>query len=164
MAIDTESVAIKPQNDYWHRSVPTINGDVKYQPKAQVRFFIRNDKTGSGEGLYATLVLRPELCRGEFNSHQLACSWYFIKRSKLTSLCPGSGHYTKCYWWHALLWPRLWPSLVKVYMHAFPVCLYVGSDWPTQATNTSVTFLLHITTQLLTTSDNCTTGRGIYTH
>ena len=37
--------------------VPTINGEVNYQPKAQARFLIWNDKTGSGEGLYATLAI-----------------------------------------------------------------------------------------------------------
>ena len=35
--------------------VPTINREVKYQPQAQVHFFIRNDKAGSGEGVYAKL-------------------------------------------------------------------------------------------------------------
>ena len=50
----------------------TINGDVKYQPKAQARFFIRNDELEAGKAL--VLVLRPELRRGEFKnySHQLA--------------------------------------------------------------------------------------------
>ena len=38
--------------------VPTINGDVKYQPKAQARFFIRNDKLEAGKACsYATLTL-----------------------------------------------------------------------------------------------------------
>ena len=52
--------------------VPTINGDVKYQPKAQARSLIRNDELEAGKAL--VLVLRPELRRGEFknHSHQLA--------------------------------------------------------------------------------------------
>ena len=29
--------------------VPTINRDMKYQPKAQARFFIRNDKLEAGK-------------------------------------------------------------------------------------------------------------------
>ena len=72
--------------------IPTINGDVW----AQARFFIRNDKLEAGKAVCSTsiiLVLRPEFPRGEFKFPP-ASSWYFIKRSKLTSLCPGSGHYT----------------------------------------------------------------------
>ena len=44
-------------------------------------------------------------------------------------------------------WRVLWP-LVKVYMHAFPVCLWARIGLCKQPLNTSVTFLLHITTLL----------------
>ena len=62
--------------------VPTINGEVKYQPKAQACFFIRNYESGSGEGLYATLaiftsILGPESHRGGFKFPP-ASSSYFI--------------------------------------------------------------------------------------
>ena len=61
--------------------VPTINGEVK---------------TGSGEGLCATLAILHQywghnLIEENPHSHQLASS-YFIKRSKLTRLCSGSRH------------------------------------------------------------------------
>ena len=46
--------------------VPAINREVKYQPKIQVGFFIRNDKLEAGRpvAIFA-LVLRPESHRGE---------------------------------------------------------------------------------------------------
>ena len=52
-----------------HYLVPTINRDVKYQPKAQAHFLIRNDKLEAGKAcMHAilALVLLPELSRGEF--------------------------------------------------------------------------------------------------
>ena len=80
-----------------HYLVPTINGEVKYQPKVRhvSSYRIMNWKR---ERLYATRaiftsILGPEY-RGEFKFPP-ANSSYFIKRSKLTSLCPcRSGHYT----------------------------------------------------------------------
>ena len=85
--------------------VPTINGEVKYQPKAQAGFFIRNYELEAGKAFVQhsaifTSILGHNLIEENSHSHQLA-SLYFIKRSKLTRLCPGSGHYqyrlTKCY-------------------------------------------------------------------
>ena len=93
--------------------IPTINGDVW----AQARFFIRNDKLEAGKAVCSTsiiLVLRPEFPRGEFKFPP-ASSWYFIKRSKLTSLCPGSGHYTKCYSDDMHGWVTCW----KATSHSF---------------------------------------------
>ena len=67
-------------------------------PKAQACFFIRNGKTAIGEGLYATLAIFTSVLQPESHWQELkipsASSWYFIKRSKLNNLCPGSGHYT----------------------------------------------------------------------
>ena len=77
-------------------------------PKAQACFFIRNGKTAIGEGLYATLAIFTSVLQPESHWQELkipsASSWYFIKRSKLNNLCPGSGHYTdQVLWWHAWL-------------------------------------------------------------
>ena len=63
---------------------------------------------------------------------------------------------------HRLLWPRLWPSLVKVYT----ICTHFPFVRARSGLRKQPTLQSHFyfISQLLTTSDNCTTGRGIYTH
>ena len=52
--------------------VPTINGDVKYQPKTQARFFVRNDELEAGKACMQHWHCRQKFVEENSNSHQLA--------------------------------------------------------------------------------------------
>ena len=54
--------------------VPTINGEVKYQPKAQARFFIRNCELDWGRPVCNTSNFY--IIEENSNSHQLASSYF----------------------------------------------------------------------------------------